>query len=509
MSVEEVLSPAEERFERWRKLSGIVLGPIAFFATYFLTAGQPLSEEARRLTAILAGVAVFWMTETLPLPVTAVFGAVACVLLGVADATTVFAPFADPIIFLFLGSFILARAMTAHGLDRRIALGFLSLRWIGASPGRLLAGLGLITALLSMWVSNTATTAMMTPIALGILLALQPRGPDEEPVVRATPFATSMLLMIAYGASIGGIGTPVGSPPNLIGLRFLREAGTNISFFEWMSLTVPMLVLMWGVLFILLFVLNPARRESGVNKEELADYLQAQQQALGAWTAGQRNTLLAFGLAVTLWMLPGVLVLLLPDKNPWVLFFKQRFPEAVVALLAAGLLFVLPIDVRAGKFTMNLAEAMRIDWGTLFLFGGGLTLGSLMSDLKVADWIGKGVTNTFGAGSLWGLTAVSVALGIALSETSSNTASANMLVPLVIPLALAAKVSVVPPALGACLGASYGFMLPVSTPPNAIVYGTGLVPITRMVRAGILFDILGFLIIVIGLRVLCPLLGWA
>jgi sodium-dependent dicarboxylate transporter 2/3/5 len=172
------------------------------------------------------------------------------------------------------------------------------------------------------------------------------------------------------------------------------------------------------------------------------------------------------------------------------------------------LLFVLPIDRREGQFTLHWQEATRIDWGTILLFGGGLSLGGLMFSTGVAEALGRSVTNLTGAHSLWALTAVSIAMGIVVSEATSNTAAANMIIPVVIALAQGAHIPPVPPALGACLGASYGFMLPVSTPPNAIVYGSGLVPIPRMVRAGFLFDLCGFVIILAGLRVLCPLMGW-
>jgi sodium-dependent dicarboxylate transporter 2/3/5 len=547
MSAPDSTSAAEQLFERWRKRAGIVLAP-AIFALVFATTDQ-MKPEGRHLAAVLAAVAVLWTCETLPLPVTALLGAALCVLLGVAPAKQVLGYFADPIVFVFLGSFMLARAMMLHRLDRRIALGFLSIQWIARSHARVMAGLGCITALISMWVSNTATTAMMLPIALGELGALRDarsspssrratsvakRG--QDPLNAGSlfaprgdrPYAAGTMLMIAYAASIGGIGTPVGSPPNLIGIGLIRRAtGFEINFFKWMALCVPLLVVMGVVLFILLNWLHPAERGTGntrvppvsdqpdtgqtpvLHAHGITDYLAREREALGPWTRGQINTLLAFAVAVFLWMLPGILSLpiwpasVAPASN----WLNARLPESIVALLAAILLFVLPTDAREGRFTLAWHQAAQIDWGTILLFGGGLALGTLMFEKGVADALGDALTRRLGVSSLWPLTGLSIALGIVLSEATSNTAAANMVIPVVIGLAQGAGVSAVPPALGACLGASYGFMLPVSTPPNAIVYGSGLVPIPAMIRAGILFDICGFIIIWAGLRVMCPVLS--
>jgi len=519
-------------FESWRKRLGVILTPIVFIATYILCDG--LTPEGRKMAAILAAIAVMWISEIIPLPVSALLGAVLCVALGVADAKTVLAHFADPIVFVFIGGFMIARAMMIHGLDRRIALGFLSIRWIGSSQVRILAGLGLVTAVISMWVSNSAVTAMMLPIALGILSALHKvriaTGQAEGSIdVIKWPYATGMMLMVSYAASIGGIGTPVGTPPNLIGIGLIRTAtGVDISFFRWMALTLPLFLVMAIVLFILLYLLHPVSRKnskgmpgkvsgesrSGSGNAEntigshLIDYIHNEQRALGRWTWGQINTLIAFGVAVVLWMMPGLLQL--PwFEVPWLAkWMSTHLPESIVALIAAILLFALPVNLARRSFTLNWTEAVKIDWGTILLFGGGLALGSLMFKTGVAEEIGYGFTRLLGVQTLWMLTGVSIALAIVLSEAASNTASANMIIPVVIAIAQAAGVSPLPPALGACLGASFGFMLPVSTPPNAIVYGSGLIPLPRMITAGILFDILGFFIIWAGLYMLCPLLGF-
>lgn len=508
----ETISAAEAAFERGRRVAGVVLAPLAFAAVH-LTAGA-LGPQGQTMAAILAAVVVLWICETLPLPVTALLGAVLCVTLGVAPARQVFSYFADPIVFLFIGSFMLARAMAVHGLDRRIALSFLSVRLVSASPARMLAGLGAVTALLSMWVSNTATTAMMLPIGLGILGALHRTRGEAGPLgARPWPFATGMMLMISYAACIGGIGTPVGSPPNLIGIGMLRaSAGVDIGFFTWMAVAVPMLLAMAAVLFLLLHRLHPEAPRAGAANAldtEMREHVEREKNRLGPWTRGQANTLVAFGVAVSLWMLPGALALLGLQDAPVTDWLEARLPEAVVAVVAALLLFVLPVRLREGEFTLSWAEAVRIDWGTILLFGGGLTLGTLMFETGVARAMGEAFAAQLGTSSLWGFTFTAIAIGILMSETTSNTAAANMVIPVVIAIAQASGINPVPPALGAVFGASFGFMLPVSTPPNAIVYGSGLIPIPKMIRAGVVFDVLGLFIIWVGLRVMCPLLGLA
>jgi sodium-dependent dicarboxylate transporter 2/3/5 len=504
----ETLSPAEERFEFLRRRAGFYLAPLAFFLTLWLTSGR-LTPEGSRLSATLACTLVLWLTEAIPLPMTALLGATLCILLGVAEAEKVLAPFANPIIFLFIGSFLLAHAMMLHRLDRRFALAMLSVRWVGAKPGRMLFMLGGVTALLSMWVSNTATTAMMLPIALGLLGAMSRTGSGAQPV-RRSAFAAGMMLMIPYSASVGGLGTPIGSPPNLIGIGFIeKQANVHISFLEWMALGAPMIAAMYGVLYLLLRRLHPPGSEEMAHESDLAAYLRREREALGGWTRGQINTLIAFGTAILLWVLPGVLAIYPGREHPLTQWTDSRLPESAVAMLAATLLFVLPTDAKRGEFTLHWQEATRISWGTILLFGGGLSLGGLMFSTGVAQSLGQSVTALTGANSLWTLTALAIAMAIVMSEATSNAAAANMITPVVIALAAASGVNPIPPALGACIGASFGFMLPVSTAPNAIAYGSGLIPITKMIRAGILFDILGFFIILLALRLLCPLLGWS
>ena len=505
----EVLSPFEEKMEAWRRRGSLFLGPLLGLALWLMPM-PGISPAAHDLAAIIAWIVVWWIGEPVPIPVSALLGAVLCILAGVADAKTVLAPFAEPTIFLFLGSFIMARAMSVHGLDRRFAFGIMSRRWIGDRAWRILFAYGAISAFISMWISNTATTAMMFPIGLGIITAMA--GLLEKKCGKKTDparfrFATGMMLMAAYASSTGGIGTPVGTPPNLIGLAMIEKfAGVKIPFFRWMLFAVPMLVAMYILLFLILYGLH--RPEMPVIAGS-RDYVRQELAKLGPWSRGQKNSLAAFLVTVCLWVIPGFLAVFWGSASSLATNYGRRLPEAAAALIGAFLLFVLPVDWKKRKFTISWRQAVDIDWGTLLLFGGGLSLGNLMFETRLAEHIGQGLLRISGAESLWTITLAAIAIAIVASEATSNTAAANMVVPVVIALALAAGVNPVPPALGAILGCSWGFMLPVSTPPNAIVYGSGLVPIIKMIRAGLLFDLAGGLVIWIGLRLLLPMIGLA
>jgi len=507
--IEETLTPREERFERGRRAIGLFLGPVTA-VVLFLIPMTSLSRPAHTLAAVIGWVVVWWITEPIPLPMTAILGSVLSVLSGVANVKAAFAAFADPMIFLFMGSFILAEAMAVHRLDKRFAYRIMSVRWVGNRSGRILFAFGVICTVLSMWISNTATTAMMYPIGLGIIATMaditaRKSGKPVNP--KQLRFATGMMLMAAYASSAGGIGTPVGTPPNLIGIAMIEKfTQVKIPFFQWMLFAVPLLAVMSLILFVLLYFLHkPEVRDI----EGGAVFMKEESEKLGKWTRGQKNTMLAFSLAVALWIAPGFVALVSGTQSAPAKFYNSRFPEAGAVLIAALLLFVLPVNWREREFTISWKQAVRIDWGTLLLFGGGITLGELMFQTGLADAVGHGLLRLSGAHSMWGITLAAIFIAIIVSETTSNTASANMVVPVMISLSMAAGVNPIPPAIGATLGASWGFMLPVSTPPNAIIYGSGLVPITKMLRAGILFDLLGGLVLWVGLRILLPLVGLA
>jgi solute carrier family 13 (sodium-dependent dicarboxylate transporter), member 2/3/5 len=476
--------------------AGAFLAP-AVFLLFLILPLEGLSAPAHHLAAVLAAVVVLWVTEALPLPVTALLGASACVVLQVAPARDVFAPFADPLMFLFIGAFILARAIFIHGLDRRMAYAVLSLPWVAARPSRILLAFGAVTALISWWISNTATTAMMFGIGLSILAAL--RGADSGSLDPRYP--TALMLMTSFAASIGGLATPVGTPPNVIGIGFIRsQLGVDISFLQWMLIGVPAVLLLFGILYAFLNAAAPA----GVGELPTgSESIRRERELLGPWTRGQRSVAIAFLATVALWVIPGIVAVAAGEASPAYRTLVQRLPEGVAALLGAMLLFILPgTDGRA----ITWKDAVQIDWGVVLLYGGGFALGVLSFQTGLAESLGRGVTGLLPIEGSLGLLSASVIAAVVLSETTSNTASANMIVPVVIAIARAAGLDPFEPALGATLAASLGFMLPVSTPCNAIVYGSGLIPLGRMIRYGLVLDLAGIVVIVSLVRVLGPLL---
>jgi sodium-dependent dicarboxylate transporter 2/3/5 len=456
---------------------------------------MPLTPEASSLAVIVVVVVVLWITEALPLAVTSLLGAVACVLMGVAPAHEVFAPFADPLIFLFIGSFLLAEAIRLHGLDKRLAFGVLAVSWVGDRPGRILAAVAVVCAVISSFISNTCTAAMMLAIVGGIVTAVE-EAAAKAGRPPAPAFATGLFLCVAFASSLGGLATPIGTPPNLIGLGFIRkQLGVDITFPGWCMIGFPVVTILVTLTVLLLVRLFPA----GVDRLEGVSQFVAQERArLGRWTIAQRSVATAFAITVCLWVIPGVVIALLGADHPTAAMLRARLPEGVAALIGGILLFVLP---RGGpgrwRPVLEWHEA-RIDWGIVLLYGGGMALGSLCFSTGLASALGEAIEWLVPEGSWGGLVLVILATVVAVftSEFTSNTASANIVVPVAIALGTATGGDPLVAALAATFAASLGFMMPVSTPCNAIVYGSGRIPLKSMMGAGIILDVAGVVTIV-------------
>jgi sodium-dependent dicarboxylate transporter 2/3/5 len=498
IEVVEAFSPAEQRFNRRRQTAGLIAAPIVF--ALILLWPSTLPPAATRLGASLAMMIVLWMTEALPLAITALLGPTLAVLMQVAPARTAFAAFADPIIFLFIGSFMLAQAMFVHGLDRRIAFTALTSSWVGRSGVRLIVVYASVACVLSMWMSNTATTAMLFPLGLAVLAELGRARRHDQVFQR---FALAMMLVTSIAASLGGMGTPVGTPPNLIGKALLLQAGFDLSFFDWMLIGVPVTTI--GMLFVVFWLLTPRARSIQLD-DRAAAAVAAELHRLGPMTRGEKNVVFAFALTVGLWVVPGLLQIALGQTHPVAARLNAILPESVAAIVGALLLFLLPVDWRSRRFTLSWDEASKIDWGIILLFGGGIAMGALADSTGLSAAFGRWVASQFPGYGTIGLTCVFTAVAILISEAASNTAAATVIVPTAIAVARAAGISPLEPALGATLGASMGFMMPISTPPNAIVYSSGYIPIGAMMRHGVVLDLVGFVIIVAAVLGITPLI---
>lgn len=493
---------AEQAFDRKRRTIGLFGAPI-LAVLVFLTPIDGLTLEAHKLLAIMVLVALWWITEPVPIPVTSLIGPTLAVITGVVPVGTAFSAFANSMIFLFMGGFILAKAMMSHGLDKRFAYWLLSRSWVGSNPKRIFLAIGLAAALCSGWVSNTATAAMMFPICLGLLNSIKEMFAANGRNINLNEYkyATGLMLMTAYSCSIGGVLTPIGTPPNLIMLGFLGQmVDIHISFFQWMVWGFIAMVFYFIIAYIVLSHIFPADVDRIDGAEE---FIRARIRELGGWTRAQKNTLVAFLVAVLLWITPGFLSIAFGSEDPMLAMYNRLFPEAVAAMAGALLLFILPVNFSKREFTLTWKEAMEgIEWGTLILFGGGLAMGGMMYKTGLSSWVGDLIVGSMGGEpSQVAMVAIFSVMALLLSELTSHTAATNMIGPLAITAAISAGVSPIPVSVGIALSASLGFMLPVSTPPNAIVYASGYIPITKMIRTGVYIDFIGIACVTIPLAI--------
>jgi len=473
-------SPASS--SRWPSSStvGLWLAPALAFVAARSTGG-----EAGLACGLFVFAGTLWLTEALHPAATALATVALAPLVGACTAKEAFGALGHPILFLFVGSFMLAEAMRVHGLGERLA------GWLARRARRRTSALvatSFAAFALSMWVSNAAATAIVLPIALGL-------GRGEGDDLRR--FRAALVLGVAWAASMGGLCTPVGTPPNLIGIRALAAAGTPLSFAGWMAIGLPLGLAMWGAMVVVLMA------RFGVHPRQPLP--QAALPVDGGtprpWGRGEKAATSAFAVAVVLWTAPGILELVGVEG---VTAVKARLGEEVVAVLAAALLFVWPVHGpgEPPRRALSWEEAVRIDWGTVVLFGGGILLGDLAQKTGLARQWGEALLLASGAATPWAVTALVTAVALLLSEVASNTAAATLVIPLSVGLAQAAHVPVVLAVVGATLGASFGFMMPISTAPNAMAYGTGQVTMREMIRAGLLFDLLGYVVVVAGVLLL-------
>jgi solute carrier family 13 (sodium-dependent dicarboxylate transporter), member 2/3/5 len=456
------------------------LGVGLFLLVLALPAPEGLDPAGWRVAALGVLMAVWWMSEAVPLAVTALLPLVLLPTLGILPVERAAAPFANPVIFLFMGGFMLGQAMQRWDLHRRIA--FAILARTGTSPRSLVAGFMAATAFLSMWVSNTAVAVMMLPVGVSVIQAVG-RGPGEGSVPPGDPdFARALLLGIAYAASVGGMATLIGTPPNALLAGFLSEQyGIVLGFGEWMLLGLPLAILTLPLVWLVLT--RVSFRPDPVGRSLPPGALQAMRAGLGAIRAAERRVGWVFGATAAFWIGRPLLERVLPGLS-----------DAGIAMGATLALFLLPSGRTRGEALLDWDWARRIPWDILLLFGGGLSLAGAISETGLASWIGGGVGG-LGHLPVPVLLLAVVALLVFLTELTSNTASTAAFLPVLAAVALALGHPALLLLVPATLAASCAFMLPVATPPNAIVFGSRWIEIRHMVRAGLVLNILFILLL--------------
>ena len=465
---------------------GLVAGPILFVLLLAAPAPAGMAAAAWDTAAVGLLMALWWMTEAVPIPATSLLPLVAFPLLGIAGIGPAAAPYANPILFLFLGGFLIALAMERWGLHRRLALSLV--RAIGMQPMKVIIGFAAAAALLSMWVSNTATTLMMLPIGLSVVELVRRGDPNA-----GRNFSIVLMLTIAYSSSIGGIATLIGTPPNAFFAGFMLETyGRTIGFVEWMFFGLPITLISLPIMLVILArVAYPVRiREIPGGRR----YVEEMMRELGAMSRGEKMVAAVFSAAAVLWIIRPLLDGIVPGLT-----------DAGIAVGMALLLFLLPVDLRNGKFVMDWKTAEKVPWGVLILFGGGLSLAGAISETGLAAWLGGQMTYL----SDWPLLVVILVVTttvVLLTELTSNTATAAAFLPIVASVSVGLGHDPTVLAIPAVLAASCAFMLPVATPPNAIVYGSSFITIPQMARAGAYLNVVFVIMITLLSYFLLPLL---
>jgi sodium-dependent dicarboxylate transporter 2/3/5 len=446
------------------RLAGLILGPALAIGLQLAAAPDGVSPEAWRVVSLAVLMVVWWVSEAIPISATALLPLAALPLMGAASMKDAAAPYADPIIFLFIGGFMLAACVERWRLHERIALSIASLA--GGRPIALVACFMLAAALISMWISNTATTLMLAPIALGAARALSPGGKPD------LALGGALLLGVAHAATIAGIGTPVGSPTNLIAIGFFERAGEPMAFMDWMSRAIPLMLIMLPLAW--LFLCTPLFLRRSGPSEGVAKVVRDALKALGPLSTPEARIGILFGAVALAWMFRLQL-----NELP----LLDKLTDTGIAVLGALALFLIPSGRTSGEKLIDWPTAERIPWGIAILFGGGLSLAAAMETTGLAQWIGDWIAGLDGV-SVFGLVAILVVTTILVSELASNVATLTSMLPVVAAVAEATGAPLQTLAFPVAIAASFAFMLPVATAPNAIAYSSGLVSLKRMLAVG-------------------------
>jgi sodium-dependent dicarboxylate transporter 2/3/5 len=459
----------------WRQRGGLALGAILLVACFFSPPLSGLSPEASRVALLALTMAVLWVTEALPIPATALLPLVMLPALGITSGKNAMkdaaAPYADPIIFLFMGGFMLSLAMERWNLHRRIALSIIAA--VGTKPRALLFGFLAAAAFVSLWTSNAATTMMLMPIGLSVHGMIR----EGQGTARAGEFGAALVLSIAYGANVGGMGSLIGTPPNTILKGYMESThGIEVSFAQWLKLGLPLVAVALPLVYLILTRLS--FRVENIEVAGIREGLREERRGLGRIAFPEWAVTSAFLLAVGLWV----------SREHW----KADFPsitDEVIAMVSALLLFAVPVDFKKGIFVLDWTCLRKMPWDVLILYGGGLSLAAAIEKTQLA----AAMATALGGMSGWPPFLIVVLVGavmVVATALTSNTATTAAFLPVIGSLAVAVNQPVLLLCVPVTLAASADFALPVGTPPNAIAFGTGLVSLPRMVKAGIWVDLL-------------------
>ncbi len=488
-----------------RHRCGLVLGP-ALFIAFLLLPDSILQPQQRRVAATAALMATWWICESIPLAATALVPLVAFPLMKVVPALEVAPAYASPEILLFMGGFFIAIAMQRWNLHRRIAI--FIVRIVGLEGDRIILGFMVATAFLSMWISNTATTMMMLPIALAVLITIE-GGAGPEAGTHAS-FKMALMLAIAYAANIGGIGTLIGTPPNIIfacQVKSLFPQAGEISFVRWMMVGLPLVVVFVPITWLVLTRLVFRGAHAGIG--DCAEAIAKERDSMGHLGRGEKMTLAVFLLTVAAWITRADISIGSLTLKGWAsaMSLGGYIHDSTIAIAAAIALFMLPVDLRKGVFVLNWRSAREIPWGILILFGGGIALGKGFSQSGLAEVI-AGIMGSLSGAHVILLVLLTALLVTFLTEITSNTAIANIFLPVLAATAVGLGLHPFILMVPATISASCAFMLPVATPPNAIVFSSGVVSMTGMVRAGIVLNCIGVALVTIIIYLLVlPVFG--
>lgn len=482
----------EHRSNRAQKI-GLVLGPLAFLLILLFFNPEDLSSEGVAIAASTVWIAIWWITEAIPIPVTSLLPLVLFPLSGGLEASDTASAYGSETIFLFMGGFMIALAMEKWNLHRRMALTIIAV--IGTNTDRIILGFMVATGFLSMWISNTATAMMMVPIGLAIIYQFSDALKDD-PTIDTRPenfsFGKALMLGIAYSASLGGMATLIGTPPNTLLAGAIDEMyGIKLSFAKWMMFGVPLawtfLLIAW---FYLVKIALPTKVKQIPGGRKVID---DQRTELGRASREEKLVLLVFTLAAFSWI----------TRSFFLNNFLPGLTDGVIAIFFAALLFVIPAKNKPGDHLLDWDTAVKLPWGILLLFGGGLAIAAGFVDSGLSEWLGSQLSGLQGA-NLFVVILLVAALVIFLTEVTSNTATASMMFPIMAALALALGVHPYALMIAAAIAASSAFMLPVATPPNAVVFGSGYLRIPDMVKVGFALSILGIVIVTIAIYFFLP-----